>query len=149
MENAIKIFNSDLPDDEKFAELCELREGIDTRIAVFKKHKADIDYSLMEITKRAPEVRAWENQSGTSRIQVKEGFKYKVDKKLFLELLSIPAHIEKFLASGWFKIGEIKKEKALGDCWHTEKTGFIKVEKLDPDFMAEMRARKAAEEKAA
>lgn len=148
MENAVKIFNSDLPDSEKFEQLCELREGLDIRMGVLKKHKADIDYSLMEIAKRSPEIRSWENQGGTSKIEVKEGFKYLVNKKQFLELLSIPGHVEKFLASGWFKIGEIKKLKALGACWHSEKTGSISVEKTNPEIIDQINYWKAADESA-
>jgi len=145
MENAVQIYNSTRTEGEKVEALCQLRETLDRSAQTLKKHKADIDIFLIQINTRAADPIEWENQDGTAKIEVKEGYKYKVNVKKFLELLSIPEHLEKFLASGWFKIGELKKEKGLDECWEIQNTGVIKVTRKDPEMMAEIKARRAQE----
>lgn len=121
-----------MADINKITELVNELLAYKKEIANFKESIKDIEQELLELDplfslEVSPECKVY----GTTKKV------YKINGEGICDLYSIPNDFRLLLssASSAFKIGAIKKEDNLKDCWSQEDTGQVIVKQTNPEFI--------------
>lgn len=106
--------------------------SIKNEIAGLRETQKDIEQELLELDplfslEVSPECKVY----GTTKKV------YKINGEGICDLYSIPNDFRLLLSSAnsAFKIGAIKKEENLKDCWSQEDTGQVIVKQTNPEFI--------------